>query len=186
MTHLRKGHLQAIEDCIPVFSDDRNRAAEETFKAYAEAVRSKSQGAILLSVIGGKLSEGINFSDDLGRCVVVVGLPFPNLHTPEWKAKMEYIDAKAVERGESKGNASRAYAENVCMRSVNQAIGRVIRHKDDWASIILMDERYEQSRIKDKLPGWIEDSLVDGKAKLSTAHKDVVRDVSEFFGAKAV
>jgi chromosome transmission fidelity protein 1 len=181
MTTLGKGPLQHIEEHKPVFSDDRNKSAEDTFKAYADAVRGEKKGAILLSVLGGKLSEGINFADDLGRCVVVVGLPFPNLHTPEWKAKMEYIDAKAAQRGEPKGTASRAYAENVCMRSVNQAIGRVIRHKDDWASIILMDERYEQERIKSKLPSWIKESVPKADKKASTAHKDVVEDVENFF-----
>lgn len=181
---LGEEHLSAIQTFKPVFCDDRRHSAEDTFEAYASAVRGKKKGAVLFSVLGGKLSEGINFSDDLGRCVVVVGLPFPNLHTPEWVAKMKYIDAKAGHKGQPRGQASRTYAENVCMRSVNQAIGRAIRHKDDWASIILMDERYRQERIKSKLPGWIKESLPSGGTKASTAQKDVVEDVAGFFRAK--
>ena len=165
----------------PVFSDSHNSSAEETFKAYSESISSSPNGAILLSVIGGKLSEGINFSDDLGRCVVVVGLPFPKVETPEWKAKMQYINEKAVARGELKGSASRQHAENVCMRSVNQAIGRVIRHKDDWASVLLMDSRYAQDRIMGKLPGWIKECL----PSVSARSDDVVKDVANFFSAKA-
>ena len=41
------------------------------------------------------------------------------------------------------------------MRAVNQSIGRAIRHIKDYAVIILMDKRYAQTRIRNKLPGWI-------------------------------
>lgn len=175
------GVFEKLHAIKPVYCDGRNGAAEDIFKSYSEAIRAGPQGAILLSVLGGKLSEGINFSDDLGRCVVVVGLPFPNLETPEWKAKLQYIDQRAVARGQAKGKASREYAENVCMRSVNQAIGRVIRHKDDWASIVLMDSRYSQERIKGKLPAWIKASV---PATAASSSDGIVMDVKDFFESR--
>lgn len=180
----QQGLLERLNDIKPVFCDSRGGNAEETFEAYKDSVRVDQRGALLLSVIGGKLSEGINFSDDLGRCVVVVGLPFPNLETPEWKAKLQYIDDMATTRGLAKGQASREHAEDVCMRSVNQAIGRVIRHKDDWASILLMDSRYTQKRIKDKLPGWIKASFPESPAGVSTTVKAVSVDVKSFLKAR--
>ena len=175
--------MSQLEKTKSVFFDSRAVSAEDTFRSYSEAVRTKRQGALLLSVIGGKLSEGINFSDDLGRCVVVVGLPYPNLETPEWKAKMQYLDQRASERGEPKGKASREHAENVCMRSVNQAIGRAIRHKNDWASILLFDARYAEDRIQGKLPGWIKTSCA---TSASPALSDVVSDLGDFFERKSM
>jgi chromosome transmission fidelity protein 1 len=154
-------------------------ATESLLTSYSNAVgagdRPGGRGALLLSVISGSLSEGINFSDRLGRAVIVVGLPFPNAHSAEWKAKMEYISAKASVAsvpgamggsigggagGEAAGKAAaREFYENATMRAVNQAVGRAIRHKDDYAVILLLDRRYGTSRIQGKLPGWIRGSL---------------------------
>lgn len=49
----------------------------------------------------------------------------------------------------SHGRAGREYYNNICMRAVNQSIGRSIRHARDYASILLVDERYHDDQVKD-------------------------------------
>uniref|UniRef100_A0A3B3VJ91 ATP-dependent DNA helicase DDX11 n=1 Tax=Poecilia latipinna TaxID=48699 RepID=A0A3B3VJ91_9TELE len=110
-------------------------------------------GAILFSVVGGKMSEGINFSDDLGRCVVMVGMPYPNIKSPELQEKMSYLD-KHLPHSHGK-NPGQALVENLCMKAVNQSIGRAIRHRGDYSSIVLCDRRYARPATLAKLPAWI-------------------------------
>ncbi len=130
---------------------------------------SRQRGAILSAVVGGKMSEGINFSDGLGRCVVMVGLPYPNPRDPVLVEKMKYISAKAAASASSPSPARRAmsapvmsarqYYENACMRAVNQSIGRSIRHAGDYATILLVDHRYMRPEITSKLPRWIASTM---------------------------
>ncbi|KAM0466798.1 hypothetical protein ACHAPV_000307 [Trichoderma viride] len=159
-----------------VYRDTKGESSDDVLRDYSrmilgtKAAGDTRTGALLLSVVGGKMSEGINFSDRLGRCVIVIGLPYPNIASPDWKAKIEYIESTTEERlikeGQSKSEATaqakqaaRDFYENACMRAVNQSIGRAIRHRGDYAAIILVDRRYGTDRIRGKLPGWIRDGL---------------------------
>jgi chromosome transmission fidelity protein 1 len=174
---------ERFSDIKPIFQEQRSALPHQTSKetttdsvltAYSAAIASgKGRGALLLAVIGGTLSEGINFSDALGRAVVVVGLPFPNPHSAEWKAKMQYISIKETNRGGDGKAAARDFFENACMRAVNQCVGRAIRHKNDYAAILMLDRRYGTKRIQDKLPKWIRGSLTGGAS---------VRDLEERLG----
>lgn len=44
--------------------------------------------------MGGKLSEGINFSDNLVRSLIVLGLPYPSIKSAEIREKMSYLNQK--------------------------------------------------------------------------------------------
>lgn len=84
----------------------------------------KSAGALLLAVVGAKLSEGLNFSDDLARAVVIVGLPFANLESGELKERMKFVKELEEKNGNSRGkDAGMELYENLCMKAVNQSIG---------------------------------------------------------------
>lgn len=155
-----------------LFRETKGGSSDEVLEAYTQAILCPSdndkppttRGALLLSVVGGKMSEGINFSDRLGRCVVIVGLPYPNINSPEWKARIEYIESatlKHAPRDKAK-QVARDFYENACMRAVNQSIGRAIRHRGDYAAIVLVDRRFGTERIRGKLPGWIRGGMVEG------------------------
>lgn len=42
---------------------------------------------------------------------------------------------------------------------VNEYIGRAVRHINDYAAVLLLDERYSQERVYKKLPKWISGAL---------------------------
>ncbi|PGH00460.1 chromosome transmission fidelity protein 1 [Blastomyces parvus] len=203
----RSSIIDSIEKSKAVFheSQDKTTNTDELLQDYSNAINGGSRsGALLLSVMGGKLSEGINFSDKLGRGVIVVGLPFPNIRSAVWQAKIQYVEQKAYELSSSlssslnpdqKGQdlseesrkikaktAGRVFYENACMRTVNQCIGRAIRHQGDYAVILMMDRRYGSPRIQSKLPNWIRQNLVAGSSEQPIDR--TIGDISGFFRRK--
>lgn len=167
----------------------RDYSTKEVLDNYSKYIFDRKRnphnnktGAILFAVVGGKISEGINFQDELARAVVMVGLPFPHAFSAEMIAKRKYIEQESLKRlqkqqqeQEKEGDkhfsssssssleAQKKFAqskamefyENICMKAVNQCVGRAIRHANDYAAIVLIDERYTKSNIQKKLSGWV-------------------------------
>jgi len=147
------GVMTRIENKKKLFREPKTSSElDKVLGDFATAVRL-STGALLMAVVGGKMSEGINFSDSLGRCVVMVGMPYPNLYSPELKEKMSFLN-KTVGSVDGK-QAGQVHYENLCMKAVNQSVGRAIRHKEDYAAILFLDHRYSRPNIISQLPGWI-------------------------------
>ncbi|KAG9035892.1 ATP-dependent DNA helicase chl1 [Tulasnella sp. JGI-2019a] len=169
------GILQKIAIKKQVFYEPQETGEVEiVLREYAEAIRSSNAaeksttGSIIFAVVGAKLSEGLNFTDELARAVILVGLPFANRESVELKERMKYVSELekrdlARQGASKKAGAQDAGAElyeNLCMKAVNQSIGRAIRHRGDWAGLILIDSRYASARIRTKLPGWIGKEVV--------------------------
>ncbi|KAI9068626.1 DNA repair helicase [Trametes sanguinea] len=165
------GLLEKLNAKKKVFSEPQNsNEVEGVLRSYAAEIQSmdgtgesKRRGALLFAVVGAKLSEGLNFADDLARAVIIVGLPFANLGSPELRERMNYVVRLEERRlaahptaGRNAKDAGTELYENMCMNAVNQSIGRAIRHREDWAALVLVDGRYASARIRKKLPKWIE------------------------------
>jgi len=184
--HLQKtGVLEKLQQKKSIFREPKGTGDSDKILAeYTRAVRiskdganGQQTGAILMAVVGGKMSEGINFSDDLGRCVIMVGMPYPNMNTPELKEKMSFLNTHV---GMIDGKqAGQVHYENLCMKAVNQSVGRAIRHKGDYAAIVFLDHRYSRANVQSQLPGWISRHV-----KIPPKFGPVLADIRKFFKSK--
>ena len=128
-----------------------------TFASVAEDFKSKldsssAHGAVFFGVCRGKASEGLDFSDRAGRGVIITGIPFATLTDAKVKIKKEVMDSKLFKSKKRPASGSDANQDELisgdswyvqqAIRAVNQAIGRVIRHKEDYGAILLCDERF--------------------------------------------
>ncbi|CCE90999.1 DNA helicase TDEL_0C01100 [Torulaspora delbrueckii] len=172
----REGLFDKLDHVRKIYFESKNGA--EPLSAYSEAVAG-GKGALLFAVVGGKLSEGINFQDDLCRAVVIAGLPFPNVFSGELLIKTRHLETKILRNGGSNHdakNAAREFYETICMKAVNQSIGRAIRHANDYSLIFLLDKRYAKLEINSKLSKWVSKRL-----QPQSSVTDIMADTQRFF-----
>jgi DNA excision repair protein ERCC-2 len=96
----------------------------------------KSKKVLLFGVMGGSLSEGVDYPENVLKGIIVVGIPLekPNLET---NARISFYEKKFGNKGKDY-----AYIIPAIIRAV-QAAGRAIRSEKDKAVIVFMDKRYK-------------------------------------------
>eukprot|EP00796_Vickermania_ingenoplastis_P002354 gene2354-1483_t len=167
-----------LSECKPVFLEPSDNAdLRATVQKFKETVDSTSAGAILLAVCRGKISEGVNFSDRHGRCVIVTGIPYAN-HTDLFvRLKRKYLTDVSSSRPKVQGKpfTGEDWYRSEAMRAVSQCVGRVIRHKNDFGAIVLADERFKE--LTACLPAWVQPTL-----SIGVNFRDTYALVAQFFG----
>lgn len=120
-----------------------------------------SRGGTLISVIGGRLSEGLDFPDDELEVVVIVGLPYAR-PTAKGEALVRFYDRRF-------GRGWEWAVKVPMMRRLMQAAGRLIRTPTDRGVVVLLDRR--AAALRDAFP----DRRVSA---------DPAADVRAFFGGE--
>ncbi|KAF2884481.1 hypothetical protein ILUMI_21698 [Ignelater luminosus] len=141
---------------------------------YARIQNPEYKGAIFMGVCRGKISEGLDFADMNGRAVILTGLPYPPLKDPKIVLKRQYLDICRVDDREFLSGDDWYSLE--ATRAVNQAMGRVIRHRYDYGAIILLDSRFSYGRIRSNLSLWLRERI-----RLANNFGEAIRDLRDFF-----
>ncbi|XP_022769400.1 Fanconi anemia group J protein [Durio zibethinus] len=162
----------------------RKRRMKKTEDNVIESTEvTNRKGAAFLAVFRGKVSEGIDFSDDNARVVIVVGIPFPNVNDIQVTLKKKYNDTYKSSKHLLSG--SEWYCHQA-FRALNQALGRCIRHKYDYGAIILLDWRFEQEKYRAYISKWLRPFIRKYESFESTLDelRSFFRDVKDLVGKK--
>lgn len=124
--------------------------------------RFRKEKKPLLAVMGGRISEGMNFPGNELEVVVIAGIPYPR---PDAKQKALYAYYESVHR-----NGWEYAVTFPVLIKMRQTIGRLIRDSEDIGSAIILDRR--AAYFRNYLP----------EMKLS---QDPVKDAFEFFNKRS-
>uniref|UniRef100_A0A8C1JIX3 Regulator of telomere elongation helicase 1 n=1 Tax=Cyprinus carpio TaxID=7962 RepID=A0A8C1JIX3_CYPCA len=173
------GHADRIENVKPMFVETRGKGTfTEVIDGYYDKVNDpNSNGGSFFAVCRGKASEGLDFADTYGRGVVITGLPFPPRMDPRVVLKMQYLDEMCKNKISGvKYLSGQEWYRQQASRAVNQAIGRVIRHREDYGAIFLCDHRFKGTEARNQLPSWVRPYV-----KIYDGFGTMVRDAAQFF-----
>ncbi|MFW3145506.1 MAG: ATP-dependent DNA helicase [Thermoplasmatota archaeon] len=149
-----------------IIIEERSMTRSDKERILHELVGMKgSGGALLLGVMGGSLSEGVDYKDNLLSGVIALGLPLAPPSLEVQSLRTYYRNKFGFSLGDD-------YSYNYpAVNKVLQAAGRSIRSERDRAVIVLMEERFKQPRYLKFLPEELRPVRVEGMG-LETAAEE--------------
>lgn len=138
--YLEEGFLHGVDRPMHVERADMDNA--ELGRLVESFRRDTRPGPLLLGVLGGRLTEGLDFPGKDMEHMILFGIPYPR-PSARSQALIHHYDAKS-------GNGWTVAVHTPVGRTLRQAVGRLIRGPDDRGSVVLLDER--AVRFHDHLP----------------------------------
>jgi DNA excision repair protein ERCC-2 len=140
----RKGFFKDINRCLYV--EDQGMNQSELMKLVSDFKQCGDENidsATLFSVVGGRISEGMDFPAEQLEIALIIGIPYPK-PTARQRALQRYYEYKFGKGWEYTVNAPAA-------RKLMQSIGRLIRDDNDRGVAVILDKRATRfkSYIKD-------------------------------------
>lgn len=137
------GLTARIEAHKKLFIEGKKAKEFQKMREKFESEIDEGKGAIMMGVCKGKVSEGLDFSDKQARTVIMIGIPYAVFMDPKVILKKKYLNAKC-DLAKKKGDTlfrlkGEDWYQQEATRAVNQAIGRVIRHQNDFGLIVMLD-----------------------------------------------
>lgn len=124
----------SIKRCLFVEERDMSQSAlMELVSDFKEKGNENNGGATLFSVIGGRISEGMDFPAEQLELAVVIGIPYPK-PTARQRGLQRYYDIKF-------GKGWEYTVEAPTARKILQSIGRLIRNESDRGVAVILDRR---------------------------------------------
>lgn len=133
-------------------SSDETSIAFENYRKSIEYGR----GAVFIGVARGRVSEGIDFADHYGRCVLLFGLPVRNTQSTRVQARADFVE---YEYKMDKHD----FILFDAMRAASQCVGRLLRSKNDYGIVVMADRRYARDKLRTQLPHWIKQFINENK-----------------------
>jgi DNA excision repair protein ERCC-2 len=119
-----------------VHVEERGMAQAELMDVVSRFKGEREKGAVLFSVMGGRISEGIDFPDKDLEVAIILGVPYPK-PTAKQRALMHFYETKFRKGWEYTVKAP-------TYRKMAQAIGRLIRTETDVGAAVILDRRAKQ------------------------------------------